>query len=83
MPSPLGLSTWNDFPGPFSGRSGATPYIRVHLARAGDGVVVDEDSGARYILGPPDGLDQAFMQATGACPMTRARPALPPGSAAG
>jgi hypothetical protein len=29
-------------------------------------MVVDEDSGARYILGPPDGIDQAFMQATGA-----------------
>jgi hypothetical protein len=64
MPSTLGISTWCDFGG--VPRSSTPPYILVHLARAGDGVVVDEDSGARYILGPPDGLDRASIHATGA-----------------
>jgi hypothetical protein len=56
----LGISVWNDFPV----FSAGLPHVRVHLTRAGDGVVVDEDSGARYILGPPDWLDHTLMRAT-------------------
>ena len=63
MTTPIGLSTWTDFGGPFG--SPAPPCVRIHLANCGDGVLVDEDSGIRYPLGLPDGLDQAFMQATG------------------
>jgi hypothetical protein len=58
----LGLSVWNDFPVFGAG----VPHIRVHLARAGDGVVIAEDTDARYLLGPPDWLDHTLMRATGA-----------------
>jgi hypothetical protein len=60
---PLAISCWSDFGGPLSKHSQS--YLRVHVARAGEGVVVDEDTGVRHVLGPPDGLDGAFMQIAG------------------
>jgi hypothetical protein len=64
MMTPIGLSTWTDFGGPFG--SPTPPCLRVHVARAGDGTLVDEDTGARYFLGLPDGIDRTFMSLTGA-----------------
>jgi hypothetical protein len=55
---PLGLSIYREtgFPVP-------APILRVHVARAtAGGAVIDEDTGARCYLSPPDGIDLAMMQ---------------------